>query len=273
MATRTIKLPVGRDEIEMDLYASSGEACDSISRCCIVIVPGATNKNWPPYQPVCADIAESIAAAGFDCVAFAARGQQPCTGQWSHESLEEDLAAVVDYVEQDSPASLSIGLLALSAGTSPALSFACRYPDRVKCLAFWGTCFRGFYDAFYADLNRAKEVLSEYQTVLREDFSIPERLYPEVLLPRLQVPLLLGFGTKDQHSSMQEHCEALRSCGTNNVSLVIMKDTPHSVHRKHHSFQQYANTMVSWFSAWLSDGDLRVALRHHLEAPGRARST
>jgi len=243
--------------MQVDIYgAESLQGAFCAHRRIIVIVPGATSKNFPPYASVYADLSEFLARRGFLCVTFAARGQTPTLGTWSHRNAEEDLPRVVCFLQEHDAGPDSIGLFGRSSGANVALSYADRHPTGVGAVAVWGTCYRRFFEAFYSDLDHARSALQDSGTILVQQFALSEESFAEDLLPKIQVPLFMGYGTKDTYSTLGEQVEAFSLVRTRSCTLSIIKDAIHAMDRHHPAFEYYAGTVAMWFESTLVKTDL-----------------
>jgi len=239
-------LDVEASHIEIDLYRPVDATLHGAEGPpVIVIVPGAASKNWHGYRALCEPLAMALADAGFSSLNFAARGQEPCPGTWSLQSMLTDLGALLHHLR--STGLSRIGLLAYSAGTSVALAYVLQDPNWVRSVAMWGTCFSPFYASFYSDIAEARRRLAKLGTRISDDFRVPSSMMPEHLLPSVTVPLLLAFGTEDQYSSISDQLTAFTRSASSRSEFVVIKNATHAITSAHPAFPDLIAVFRSWF--------------------------
>lgn len=253
MLKETIMLPVEGIKIEVDIYGIRKLTyAFAESRRIVVIVPGLTCKNWVNYAPVYSDLATGLNERGFLCVVFSSRGQRPSGGKWLHANAVKDLDAVLKFLFSHGAKASALGLLGRSIGTSVTLSYLCEKPSMAGAAALWGTPFRKLYSSFFANINAAKLLMEPRLTSIDESFVFTEEMLPENLLPRIQNPLLMGYGSQDIYSTLEEQVESFKLLSNKTSSFVVVKDAIHEMDGSHVAFPIYFGSFSNWFAMTLT---------------------
>jgi len=262
MLKSKIMLPVDSTKIEVDVYGIERVTHRfAAGNRTVVIVPGLTCKNWPNYLGVYEDLATVFSKEGFLCVTFASRGQYPSGGAWLHKNAVRDVDVILNFLYSQGATQDSLGLLGRSIGTSVALSYIVNRPHKVNSVALWGTAYRRLYDSFFGNMEAARRLMDPRRTVIDQSFLFTDEMLPEHLLPSVEHPLLLGYGTEDVYSTLEEQIGAFGMSQSHLSSFVAIKGATHEMDAKHSAFPIYAHTFVNWFDSTLKVSPTRAERR------------
>lgn len=190
--------------------------------------------------------------------------EQPNEGSHSHLRQIEELKTLIKRMP-DLGAGVDknrIGIIGKSAGGGIALRLASEVQSDIKSLALWGSSlrtsqwFNGLKDTFIERILTARKIRFDREEFLSEICDaidvVGEVSAPVLFACAAHDPFAPEPPELDVYSNPEEQVQLMRyAISSRYVRVAIVKGAEHTMYRGLPSWQNYANTLQSWFQETL----------------------